>query len=61
MLHIVAPKLEGNSRVLGRYLKIHECTAYTIAEINPTTIKALRGALCMCVLAGSEWLVDVVM
>ena len=57
----VDPKLEGNSGLLDPCLKIHEHIAYTIAEIDSTTVKALADALCMCMLVGSEWLVGVVM
>ena len=57
----VATKLGGSSRLLDPHFKIPEHTAYTKAEMDPTTMKALLDDLCMCMLVGSQWLVGVAM
>ena len=57
----MASKLKGNARLLDPHLKIHEHPAYTIAEIDPTSINDLLDAQHMCMPVRSEWLVVVVM
>ena len=57
----MAPKLEGNSRLLDPHFEINEHRACAMAGTDPTNIKSLCDALCISMLVSSEWLVVVVM